>query len=234
MVASARRSPWNNNDSRDGQGIDHQRMKSLLDFVPLLVFFGGYYGAKQWPDLADTFINVMLGLFGLAGPLPADQVDMACATQLAMLATLAQVGILIACRHKVDKILWITLVIVVVMSIATLIFHDPAIIKWRSTVLDWLFGLILLGGEVLFGKNLIRAMLGAQIDLPDNVWRHLNFSWIGYFALSGVLNLIVAARFSEETWVNFNMFGGPALTVLFMLGQGFYMSRFMEPSDESR
>ena len=234
MLASARRSPWNNNDSRDGQGFDHQRMKSLLDFVPLLVFFGGYYGAKQWPDLADTFINVMLGLFGLAGPLPADQLDMACATQLAMLATLAQVGILIAWRQKVDKILWITLVIVVVMSVATLIFHDPAIIKWRSTVLDWLFGLILLGGEVLFGKNLIRSMLGAQIDLPDNVWRHLNFSWIGYFALSGVLNLIVAARFSEETWVNFNMFGGPALTVLFMLGQGFYMSRFMEPSDESR
>ena len=209
-------------------------MKSLLDFVPLLVFFGGYYGAKQWPDLADTFINVMLGLFGLAGPLPADQLDMACATQLAMLATLAQVGILIAWRHKVDKILWITLVIVVVMSVATLIFHDPAIIKWRSTVLDWLFGLILLGGEVLFGKNLIRSMLGGQIDLPDNVWRLLNFSWVGYFALSGVLNLIVAARFSEETWVNFNMFGGPALTVLFMLGQGFYMSRFMEPGDESR
>jgi len=234
MAASARRSPWNNNDSRDGQGIDHQRMKSLLDFVPLLVFFGGYYGAKQWPDLADTFINVMLGLFGLAGPLPADQLDMACATQLAMLATLAQVGILIAWRHKVDKILWITLVIVVVMSVATLIFHDPAIIKWRSTVLDWLFGLILLGGEVLFGKNLIRSMLGGQIDLPDNVWRLLNFSWVGYFALSGVLNLIVAARFSEETWVNFNMFGGPALTVLFMLGQGFYMSRFMEPGDQSR
>lgn len=234
MAASARRSPWNNNDSRDGQGIDHQRMKSLLDFVPLLVFFGGYYGAKQWPDLADTFINVMLGLFGLAGPLPADQLDMACATQLAMLATLAQVGILIAWRQKVDKILWITLVIVVVMSVATLIFHDPAIIKWRSTVLDWLFGLILLGGEVLFGKNLIRSMLGGQIDLPDNVWRLLNFSWVGYFALSGVLNLIVAARFSEETWVNFNMFGGPALTVLFMLGQGFYMSRFMEPGDESR
>ncbi len=209
-------------------------MKSLLDFVPLLVFFGGYYGAKQWPDLADTFINVMLGLFGLAGPLPADQLDMACATQLAMLATLAQVGILIAWRQKVDRILWITLVIVVVMSVATLIFHDPAIIKWRSTVLDWLFGLILLGGEVLFGKNLIRSMLGGQIDLPDNVWRLLNFSWVGYFALSGVLNLIVAARFSEETWVNFNMFGGPALTVLFMLGQGFYMSRFMEPGDESR
>ena len=120
------------------------------------------------------------------------------------------------------------------MSVATLIFHDPAIIKWRSTVLDWLFGLILLGGEVLFGKNLIRSMLGGQIDLPDNVWRLLNFSWVGYFALSGVLNLIVAARFSEETWVNFNMFGGPALTVLFMLGQGFYMSRFMEPGDESR
>ena len=207
-------------------------MKSLLDFVPLIVFFGGYYGAKQWPDLADTFINVMLGLLGLATPLPVDQLDMACATQLAMLATLAQVGILLVCHQKVDKILWFTLVVVVVMSVATLIFHDPAIIKWRSTVLDWLFGLILLGGEVLLGKNLIRAMLDSQIQLPDAIWRHLNFSWIAYFALSGVLNLFVAANFSEETWVNFNMFGGPALTVLFMLGQGFYMARFIEPPSE--
>lgn len=205
-------------------------MKSLLDFVPLIVFFGGYYGARQWPDVAETFINVMLGLLGLAAPLPADQLDMACATQLAMLATLAQVGILITLRQKVDKILWITLVIVVIMSIATLIFHDPSIIKWRSTVLDWLFGLTLLGGEVLFGRNLIRSMLEAQIDLPDKVWRQLNFSWIGYFALSGVLNLFVAARFSEEVWVNFNMFGGPALTVLFMIGQGIYMARFLEES----
>ncbi len=208
-------------------------MKSLLDFVPLMVFFGGYYGAKQWPDLADTFINVMLGLLGLAAPLPADQLDMACATQLAMLATLAQVGILLVCHQKVDKILWITLVIVVVMSIATLIFHDPAIIKWRSTVLDWLFGLTLLGGEVLLGKNFIRAMLDGQIQLHTAVWRQLNFSWIGYFALSGMLNLFVAARFSEETWVNFNMFGGPALTLLFMVGQGFYLARFIEAPGET-
>ncbi len=208
-------------------------MKSLLDFVPLIVFFAGYYGAKQWPDLADTFINAMLGLLGLAAPLPAAQLDMACATQLAMLATLAQVGLLIAFRQKVDKILWITLVIVVVMSIATLVFHDPAIIKWRSTVLDWLFGLILLGGEVLFGKNLIRAMLGSQIQLPDTVWRHVNMSWVAYFALSGILNLFVAARFSEEIWVNFNMFGAPALTLLFMVGQGFYMARFIEPPGET-
>jgi intracellular septation protein len=208
-------------------------MKSLLDFVPLLVFFGGYYGAKHWPDLAETFINVMLGLLGLAAPLPADQLDMACATQLAMLATLAQVGILLVCHQKVDKILWITLVIVVVMSVATLVFHDPSIIKWRSTVLDWLFGLTLLGGEVVLGKNFIRAMLEAQVELPAPVWRHLNFSWIVYFALSGVLNLFVAAQFSEETWVKFNMFGGPLLTLLFMVGQGVYMARYIDPPSEA-
>ena len=208
-------------------------MKSLLDFFPLMVFFAGYYGAKQWPELAETFINSMLGVLGLSTPLPADQIDMAAATQLAMLATVAQVAILIAFRQRVDKILWITLVIIVVMSIATLVFHDPAIIKWRSTVLDWLFGLILLGGEVLFGKNLIRAMLGSQIQLPDTIWRHLNLSWIAYFALSGILNLFVAAQFSEETWVTFNMFGGPALTLLFMVGQGFYLARFIEPPSEA-
>ena len=52
-------------------------MKSLLDLIPLLVFFGGYYGAKEWPVLAESFINTLLGLLGLAGPLPADQLDMA-------------------------------------------------------------------------------------------------------------------------------------------------------------
>jgi intracellular septation protein len=203
-------------------------MKSLLDLFPLLVFFGGYYGAKAWPDAAASFIGVMLGLLGQSTPLPTDQLAMATATQLAMFATIAQVAILLAARHKVDKVLWITLVIVVAMSIATLVFHDPAIIKWRSTLLDWLFGLILLAGEFLFGKNLIRAMLGGQLSLPDDIWRQVNLSWVGYFALSGVLNLFVAARFAEETWVNFNMFGGPAIMVLFMLAQGVYISKHMQ------
>ena len=203
-------------------------MKSLLDLFPLVVFFGGYYGAKAWPDAAASFIGVMLGLLGQSTPLPPDQLAMATATQLAMFATIAQVAILLAARQKVDKVLWITLVIVVAMSIATLVFHDPAIIKWRSTLLDWLFGLILLAGEFLFGKNLIRAMLGAQLSLPDDIWRQVNLSWVGYFALSGVLNLFVAARFAEETWVNFNMFGGPAIMVLFMLAQGVYISKHMQ------
>ena len=209
-------------------------MKSLLDLFPLVVFFGGYYGAKAWPDAAASFIGVMLGLLGQSAPLPTDQLAMATATQLAMFATIAQVAILLAARQKVDKVLWITLVIVVAMSIATLVFHDPAIIKWRSTLLDWLFGLILLAGEFLFGKNLIRAMLGGQLSLPDDIWRQVNLSWVGYFALSGVLNLFVAARFAEETWVNFNMFGGPAIMVLFMLAQGVYISKHMqdEPARE--
>ena len=157
---------------------------------------------------------------------------MACATQLTMFATIMQVGLLLACGQKIDKVLWITLVIVIVMSIATLVFHDPAIIKWRSTVLDWLFGTILLGGELLYGRNLIRAMLNEQIQLPEGVWRVVNLSWIVYFAFSGLLNLFVAARFSEETWVNFNLFGGPLLTVLFMLGQGLYLARHVEVPSE--
>lgn len=207
-------------------------MKSLLDFLPLMVFFSGYYGAKQWPELADTFISALLGLLGLAAPLPADQLAMASATQLAMLATLAQIAIGLVCRHKIDKIIWITLAIMVVMSMATLIFHDPAIIKWRSTVSDWLFGLILLGGEVLLGKNLIRSMLAGQLQLPDDVWRRVNFSWIGFFALSGALNLYVAAHCSEQTWVNFNMFGGLGLTFAFMIAQGVYLARYIEAPEE--
>ncbi|MBI1942527.1 MAG: septation protein IspZ, partial [Betaproteobacteria bacterium] len=100
-------------------------------------------------------------------------------------------------------------------------------IKWKPTVLYWLFGLVLAGGQ-LFGRNLIRAMLGAQIRLPEATWMRLNLSWIGFFTLMGAANLFVAFNFTTDQWVNFKLFGGIGLMLLFVLGQALFLARHLE------
>ena len=203
-------------------------MKSFIDFIPLLVFFSAYYGAREWPDLAGSMLHPLLAAVGFGATLPTDQVPILVATTFAMFATIGQVALLLLLGHKVQKILWISLIIIILMGAATLYFHDPAIIKWRPTVLDWIFALTFLVSERVFGKNLIRAMAGGQIQLPDPIWHRLNFFWVAFFAFSGLLNLYVAGNYSEQIWVNFNMFGGIGLMLLFLLGQGFYLVRHIE------
>ena len=91
-----------------------------------------------------------------------------------------------------------------------------------------MFGVVLLGSAWLLQRNLIRKMLEAQIKLPDPVWTRLNLAWACFFIAMGLLNLYVAYNYSEETWVNFKMFGGMGLMLAFVLAQGFYLSRHME------
>ncbi len=208
-------------------------MKSLLDLLPLMVFFAGYYGAKAEAEMVGGLLGTLLGYLHLTDPLPEKQIPLLFATLLAMVATIVQVLLLLLLRHKVDKILWVSLVIIVLMGIATLVFHDPEIIKWRSTIIDWIFGLTLLISEFALGRNLIRAMLQGQIELPDVIWSRLNLSWVVFFLCSGALNLYVAFNYSEDTWVNFNTVGGIVIMVVFLVGQGFYLMRHLQDPEHS-
>jgi intracellular septation protein len=132
-------------------------------------------------------------------------------------------------RHrKVDNILWVTLGIIVVFGGATLLFQDETFIKWKPTVLYWLFAAVLLGSDLFFGKNLMRVMMGKQIALPEAVWKRVNVSWVAFFAAMGALNLFVAYRFSTDIWVNFKLFGGIGLLLLFAFGQALLLSRHMQ------
>ena len=83
------------------------------------------------------------------------------------------------------------------------------------------------------GRNLLRLMLGEQLTLPDAVWRRLNFAWVTFFAFMGLLNLWVAYSFSTDTWVNFKLFGGIGLMLLFTLGQGLYLSKYLEEAPDT-
>jgi intracellular septation protein len=124
--------------------------------------------------------------------------------------------------------LWVSLGVITVFGGATLLLHDETFIKWKPTVLYWLFGVTLLTGEFVFRKNLIKAMMGKQMTLPDAVWRKLLLSWTGFFSVMGVLNLYVAFNYSTETWVNFKLFGGMGLMLVFAVLQALMLAKHMD------
>ncbi|WP_027814675.1 septation protein A [Paraburkholderia bannensis] len=177
-------------------------MKFLFDLFPIILFFVAF---KVW------------GIYT--------------ATTVAIVATLVQIA-WVAFRHrKVDPMLWLSLGIVVVFGGATLILHDETFIKWKPTVLYWAFSVVLLVSQVAFGKNLIEAMMGKQISLPQRVWTQLNFVWSIFFALLGILNLFVAFHFSTDAWVDFKLFGATGILVVFIVGQSLWLSRHMKEEE---
>ena len=122
--------------------------------------------------------------------------------------------------------LWISVAMILVFGSLTIWLHDEMFIKWKPTILYWVFALILVFG-MLTGRNFIKSLLGKQLELPAPAWRKLLLSWIGFFSVVGVLNLIVAYTCSTDFWVNFKLFGLMGLTLLFTLGIGFYIAPFI-------
>jgi intracellular septation protein len=174
-------------------------MKFLFDLFPVILFFVVF----KW-----------YGIF--------------VATSAAIIATLAQI-VWVKIRHgKVDPMLVASGVIIVVFGGATLLLHDETFIKWKPSVLYWLFAVVLYASEAFWHKNIIRNLMQQQIALPDKVWRMLNLVWAIFFALLGALNLYVAMHYDTTTWVNFKLFGTTGLMFAFVLAQSIYLSRFME------
>lgn len=198
-------------------------MKFLFDLLPVILFFAAYKFAGADPDASFALASRLLG-----DGIVISQAPILIATLVAIAATFMQIVLVWLKHRKVDRMLWISLVIIVFFGGATLLFHDPTFIKWKPTALYWLFSGVLAFSALLLKRNLIRKMLEAQIRLPDEIWSRLNLAWAAFFAAMGVLNLYVAYNFSEEAWVNFKLFGGMGLMLGFVLGQGLYLSRHMQ------
>src|SRR5207244_12749412 len=103
------------------------------------------------------------------------------APAVAVAATFLQIGWLKLKSRKVGTMMWASLAIIVVFGGATLALHDETFIKWKPTVLYWLFGAVIAAAHLSFRKNLIRAMLGEQVRMPDTAWARLNWSWAAFF-----------------------------------------------------
>jgi intracellular septation protein len=174
-------------------------MKLLFDIFPVVLFFAAF-------KLYDIYV----------------------ATAVAIAATFVQVGWSWLRWRKVDNMLWAGLAVIVVFGGATLALQNETFIKWKPTVLYWLFGAVLAIAAVVFRKNLIRAVLESEISMPEVAWRRLLASWIAFFATMGALNLFVAYNFSTDVWVNFKLFGGVGLLLAFAVLQALLCARYIE------
>ncbi|MBK4734572.1 septation protein A [Noviherbaspirillum pedocola] len=203
-------------------------MKFLFDMFPVILFFGVFKWGESHGDAAQSLVGTYLSGLVSGGHVTADQAPILIATAVAIVATIAQIVYLLARRRKVDAMLWVSLAIIVVFGGATIYFHNDTFIKWKPTVLYWVFAVALAGGQLLMRKNPIRMMMGHQVDLPDAVWDKLNMAWAGFFAAMGVLNLYVAFNFSTSAWVNFKMFGSIGLMIAFVVAQSMVLSKYMK------
>lgn len=195
-------------------------MKLLFDLFPVILFFAAFKIAEGQPDaaiaLAERFMGE--GLTAMTSPVFI-------ATVVAIAATFLQVGWLMLRGRKVEPMLWISLAVIVVFGSLTLYLRNEMFIKWKPTILYWIFGGILVYGNIA-GRNFIRMLLSkAEIEMPGHAWGTLQNMWIGFFAAMGVVNLLVAYLCSTDTWVNFKLFGLMGLTLVFTIGIGVFMTK---------
>ncbi len=177
-------------------------MKLLLDFFPIILFFVAF-------KIAGIYV----------------------ATAVAIVATIAQIGWLRYKTGQIEPMQWVSLGVIVLFGGATIVAQNETFIKWKPTVLYWLMAGSLLAGQLFLRKNLLKSLMGAQLELPEVAWRITTWSWIGFFSVMGVVNLWVAYHYDTDTWVNFKLFGGLGLMVVFVVGQALYLARYVKSGE---
>ncbi|MBT0723014.1 septation protein A [Rosenbergiella sp. S61] len=178
-------------------------MKQLLDFLPLVAFYICY-------KLYDIFVA--------SGALII-------ASALTLIATWF-------IYRKIEKMTWVTFILVTLFGSLTLIFHNNEFIKWKVTAIYGIFALALLYSQFFMKKPIIQSMLGKDLQLPDSLWRKLTYAWVLFFIFCGLLNVYVAFWLPESVWVNFKMFGLTILTVVFTLLNGLFIWRHMPQTNK--
>jgi intracellular septation protein len=174
-------------------------MKFLFDFFPILLFFIAF-------KMYDIFV----------------------ATGVAIAATLVQNGWFWYRNRRFETMHIITLVLIIVFGGATILLHDEEYIKWKVSVVNWLFGMVFLGSQFIGEKSIIERMMSKNIKLKANIWSKLNLSWALFFIAVGFINVWVMYNFDTPTWVNFKLFGTIGLTIVFVVAQSIYLGKYID------
>ncbi|MDG2076571.1 MAG: septation protein A [Arenicellales bacterium] len=181
-------------------------MQLLFDFFPLLLFFAAY----KW-----------YGIF--------------VATGVAIIASIIQVSVHWLRNRRFETAHLTTLGVIVLFGGLTLIFRDDTFIKWKPTIVNWLFAAIVLASLMGQRRTVLEYLLGEKIHLPVTIWRKVNLAWGLFFLVAGALNYYVAFVFRSELdpqlrtdlWVNFKVFGLMGLTLAFAVIQMMLVARYI-------
>lgn len=175
-------------------------MQSLLELAPLVAFFVAYKFGGIYVATA-----VLMGAMALL--LLVDYVR----------------------TRRISPMHGVSAVLVFLFGAATLILHNQRFIQWKPTVLFWLLSAALLGSMWIGKQPLVQRLLGkaleGQAQVADSTWRRLNLLWVLFYAVLGVVNILVAFNTSEATWVKFKAFGLTAATLVFTGAQVAWLLR---------
>ena len=171
-------------------------MKFFIDLLPVIIFFVVY---KYTDIFYATFSAIIVSIF------------------------LAIITYLI--KKKIEKMVLINTLLISILGGLTILLKDNTFIMWKPTAIYWLFALVLIVSQLLFKKNLMKQMLGKQVNLQDHAWNHISMNVIIFMIGIGILNLYVAFNFDENTWVNFKLFGITFLLFIFMIYLALYISK---------
>ena len=171
-------------------------MKFFYDLLPVILFFVAY-------KIYDIFV----------------------ATAVAIIATLAQIAIVYLKHRKLEKMLVFNGLMISILGGLTILLKDKYFIMWKPSVIYWAFALALLFADQFFNRNLVQLALGKQMELSKIVWKKINIFTALFFIFLGFINLFVAYNFSENTWVNFKLFGLTGLLFLYMIAIAIYISK---------
>jgi len=191
-------------------------VKQFIDFIPLLLFFIVFKLDPRDLELAGHHL-VFGGIFS--------------ATAVLIVSSLIVYGALFLHQRRLDKGQWLTLLACLVFGGMTLAFHSETFLKWKAPVLNWLFALGFAISQVVGEQPLIQRMMGHALTLPRRIWLRLNLAWVAFFVFCGFAQLYVAFHF-PDFWVDFKVFGSLGMTLLFLLGQGLFIARYLQDPEE--
>ena len=209
-------------------------MKLLFDLFPVILFFAVYKLGNGNQEAAHALAVQYMGGMISGGNVAPDQAPIMLATAVAIVATILQIIYLRARKRPIDGALWLSLGVITIMGGATIYFHDEDFIKWKPTILYWAFAVALLVAQVGFRQNLMRKLMEKQIKLPDEIWSRVGYAWMAFFAVIGVLNLVMAFvvfKGNTSAWVNFKVFGITGIFFAFFIVQALMLSKHMQEED---
>ena len=184
--------------------------KLMLEMGPLILFFT----ANARPSYFTPWIGPML-----PADMRTDHMGIFAATAVFMVATVAALIINYALERRLPIMPLVSGLVVVSFGAMTLWLNDDLFIKLKPTIVNCLFGSILLGGLFLLKKPLLPIVFGSVFQLDDMGWRKLTLRWGGFFFMLAAINEIVWRTQSTDFWVSFKVFGMMPITLVFAVAQ---------------
>lgn len=207
-------------------------MKFLFDLFPVILFFITLKFAEKAAS-ASLVLSKILAAIGITTAVKSTLVPIMLATIAVIIGSIIQIVWAKIHYKKVDKTLWISALLVIVLGGMTLYFQNDAFIKWKPTLLYWIFAAVLIGANLFAKKNIIKSIMGKEISLPETIWNKLNIAWAIFFTGLGALNLYVAFNYSIDTWASFKLFGTMALMFVFIIGQSLAINKHIINEDKA-